>query len=43
MKQKLQYWQEQVLKQLKRSERIMSRKFKTEKIFKFGVYEIDNK
>ena len=40
---KLQTWQEEILKHLKRSERIMSRKFKAEKIFKFGVYEIDNK
>lgn len=40
---KLQYWQEQVLKQLKLSEKIMNRTFKIQKIFKFGVYEIDNK
>ena len=40
---KLQYWQEQVLKQLKLSEKIMNRAFKIQKIFKFGVYESDNK
>lgn len=43
MKQKLQHWQEEILKHLKRSERTMSRKIKVEKIFKFLVYEIDNK
>lgn len=40
---KLQAWQEEVLKKLKRSEKIMNRTFKIQKIFKFGVYEIDNK
>lgn len=40
---KLQYWQEQVLKQLKLSEKIMNRTLKIQKIFKFGIYEIDNK
>jgi len=40
---KLQKWQLEVLEQLKKSQVIMDRRFKIQKIFKFGVYEIDNK
>ena len=39
---KLQKWQLEVLEQLK-SQVILNRRFKIQKIFKFGVYEIDNK
>ena len=40
---KLQGWQEEILEHLKIHDRIMSRKFKVEKIFKFRIYESDNK
>lgn len=39
---KLQKWQLEVLAQLK-LQVILNRRFKIQKIFKFGVYEIDNK
>ena len=39
---KLQKWQLEVLEQLK-SQVILNRRFKIQKIFKFGRYEIDNK
>lgn len=39
---KLQKWQLEVLEQLK-LQVILNRRFKIQKIFKFGVYEIDNK
>ena len=40
---KLQYWQEHVLKQIKRSDKTINRTIKIQKIFKLGVYETDNK